>query len=147
MGHAEPNAGHRAMARLDPDLLITQNVDGLHEAAGSRQVVALHGRVSEVVCLGCRQVTPRAALQERLAELNAGWLAEHASAAMRPDGDVELEETDGFVVPGCDACGGAAQAARGLLRRERARPSGWPAATPRSRPSARTASCWSPARR
>lgn len=106
MGHAEPNDGHRAMARLDPDLLITQNVDGLHEAAGSRQVVALHGRVSEVVCLGCGAVTPRAALQERLAELNAGWLAEHASAAMRPDGDVELEETDGFVVPGCDACGG-----------------------------------------
>jgi NAD-dependent SIR2 family protein deacetylase len=106
MGHAEPNAGHRAMARLDPDLLITQNVDGLHEAAGSRQVVALHGRVSEVVCLGCGAITPRAALQERLAELNAGWLAEHASAAMRPDGDVELEETDGFVVPGCDDCGG-----------------------------------------
>lgn len=106
MGHAEPNAGHRAMARLDPDLLITQNVDGLHEAAGSRQVVALHGRVSEVVCLGCGRVTPRAALQARLAELNAGWLAEHASAAMRPDGDVELEETDGFVVPGCDDCGG-----------------------------------------
>ncbi|KRF01452.1 NAD-dependent deacetylase [Nocardioides sp. Soil777] len=106
MGHAEPNAGHRAMARLDPGLLITQNVDGLHEAAGSRQVVALHGRVSEVVCLGCGAITPRAALQERLAELNAGWLAEHASAAMRPDGDVELEETDGFVVPGCDGCGG-----------------------------------------
>jgi NAD-dependent SIR2 family protein deacetylase len=106
MGHAEPNAGHRAMARLDPDLLITQNVDGLHEAAGSRQVVALHGRVSEVVCLGCGRITPRAALQARLAELNAGWLAEHASAAMRPDGDVELEETDGFVVPGCDDCGG-----------------------------------------
>ncbi len=106
MGHAEPNAGHRAMARLDPDLLITQNVDGLHEAAGSRRVVALHGRVSDVVCLGCGRVTPRAALQARLAELNAGWLAEHASAAMRPDGDVELEETDGFVVPGCDDCGG-----------------------------------------
>lgn len=106
MGHAEPNAGHRAMARLDPDLLITQNVDGLHEAAGSRQVVALHGRVSEVVCLGCRQVTPRTALQDRLAALNAGWLARHAAAAVRPDGDAELAETDGFVVPGCDDCGG-----------------------------------------
>ncbi|KRF37858.1 NAD-dependent deacetylase [Nocardioides sp. Soil805] len=106
MGHAEPNAGHRALARLDPELLITQNVDGLHEAAGSRQLVALHGRVSEVVCLGCRRVTPRAALQERLAHLNAGWLAEHAAAAMRPDGDVELEQTDGFVVPGCAECEG-----------------------------------------
>ena len=68
--------------------------------------MALHGRVSEVVCLGCREVSPRTALQQRLAELNAGWLAEHAAAAMRPDGDVELEETDGFVVPGCDDCGG-----------------------------------------
>ena len=107
MGHAQPNAGHRALARLDPELLITQNVDGLHEAAGSRRVVALHGRVSEVVCLGCRALTPRAALQERLAHLNAGWLARHGTAAMRPDGDVELEHTDGFVVPGCDTCGGA----------------------------------------
>lgn len=106
MGHAEPNAGHRALARLDPELLITQNVDGLHEAAGSREVVALHGRVSEVVCLGCRRITPRTTLQQRLAELNAGWLATHAAAAMRPDGDVDLETTDGFVVPGCAECGG-----------------------------------------
>jgi NAD-dependent SIR2 family protein deacetylase len=106
MGHAQPNAGHRALARLDPELLITQNVDGLHEAAGSRRVVALHGRVAEVVCLECRQVTPRTALQDRLAHLNAGWLARHATAAMRPDGDVELEHTDGFLVPGCDDCGG-----------------------------------------
>jgi NAD-dependent SIR2 family protein deacetylase len=106
MGYAEPNAGHRALARLDPELLITQNVDGLHEAAGSRRVVALHGRVAEVVCLECRRVSPRTALQERLAHLNAGWLAEHAMAAMRPDGDVDLEHTHGFVVAGCEECGG-----------------------------------------
>ena len=106
MGHARPNDGHRALARIDPELLITQNVDGLHEAAGSRRVVALHGRVADVVCLDCRDVSARTALQERLADLNAGWLVRHGSAATRPDGDVELDETEDFVVPGCDGCGG-----------------------------------------
>jgi len=105
MRGAEPNAGHFALARLDPSLLITQNVDGLHERAGSRSVVALHGRISEVVCLSCRSVTPRPALQERMALLNADWISRHASVATRPDGDVDLEETSGFVVPRCP-CGG-----------------------------------------
>lgn len=105
MRRAEPNAGHRALAALDPDLLITQNVDGLHEAAGTRRLVALHGRIADVVCLGCRRTTPRAALQERLEELNPGWLGAHAAVASRPDGDVELEDTAGFVVPACAECG------------------------------------------
>ncbi len=109
MRGAAPNAGHRALARLDPGrlrLLITQNVDGLHERAGSRSVVALHGRISEVVCLSCREVSPRAALQERLSELNPDWLETHADVASRPDGDVELDDTSGFVVPSCSSCGG-----------------------------------------
>jgi NAD-dependent SIR2 family protein deacetylase len=106
MGTAEPNAGHRALAAIDPDLLITQNVDGLHERAGSRRLVALHGRVAEVVCLGCRRVTARTALQQRLAALNPGWLETYAAAAVRPDGDVDLDETRSFVVPACEACGG-----------------------------------------
>jgi NAD-dependent SIR2 family protein deacetylase len=105
MRGASPNAGHRALARLDPTLLITQNVDGLHEAAGSRSLVALHGRIADVVCLSCRAVSPRAALQDRLTDANPGWLERHAAAATRPDGDVDLEETSGFVVPRCD-CGG-----------------------------------------
>src|SRR3954465_1735410 len=62
MRRADPNAGHRALAAIDPDLLITQNVDGLHEAAGSRRLVALHGRISDVVCLSCRHTTSRARL-------------------------------------------------------------------------------------
>ena len=62
MGRALPNDGHRALAALDPGLLITQNVDGLHEAAGSRRLVALHGRVADVVCLSCRTTSSRAAL-------------------------------------------------------------------------------------
>ncbi len=106
MQGAEPNAGHRALAALDPTLLITQNVDGLHERAGSRRVVALHGRISDVVCLGCREVTPRARLHERMDALNPGWAESRAGVATRPDGDVDLEDTDGFVVPACAACGG-----------------------------------------
>ena len=110
MRRALPNAGHHALAALERagavPLLITQNVDGLHEAAGSRAVCALHGRISEVVCLACGSVTTRAALQARLAELNPGWGDRHADVAVRPDGDVELSDTAGFVVPGCERCGG-----------------------------------------
>jgi NAD-dependent SIR2 family protein deacetylase len=106
MRHAEPNAGHRALARLDPDLLITQNVDGLHEAAGSQRLVALHGRISDVVCLSCRATTSRARLEERMAQANPGFGEAHADALTRPDGDVELDDTAGFVVPDCEGCGG-----------------------------------------
>ncbi|WP_296605231.1 Sir2 family NAD-dependent protein deacetylase [Nocardioides sp.] len=106
MGRAEPNAGHHALARIAPDLLITQNVDGLHERAGTPRLVALHGRIADVVCLGCRATTSRADLQERLVELNPCFAERHAAAAVRPDGDVELDDTDGFVVPDCAECGG-----------------------------------------
>ncbi len=110
MGTAQPNDGHRALAALEQQsrmrLLITQNVDGLHEAAGSRALVALHGRISEVVCLDCRHCFPRTTLQRRLGELNPGWLAAHHEATVRPDGDVELDEVDGFRVPACESCGG-----------------------------------------
>jgi NAD-dependent SIR2 family protein deacetylase len=106
MRTAEPNHGHRALARLDPDLLITQNVDGLHEAAGSRRLVALHGRVADVVCLSCRRTTSRSRLEERMALANPGFAESHTDVLTRPDGDAELEETAGFVVPDCDGCGG-----------------------------------------
>ena len=105
MGHAEPNDGHRALAALDPLLLITQNVDGLHEAAGSRRMVALHGRVADVICLSCRETSARAALERVLDDLNPDWIERHGAALTKPDGDVELDETDDFVVPTCE-CGG-----------------------------------------
>ncbi|MEQ4523177.1 Sir2 family NAD-dependent protein deacetylase [Nocardioides kribbensis] len=107
MRHADPNTGHRALVEVDPDLLITQNVDGLHERAGSPRLVALHGRLADVVCLGCRRTTSRAALHERLSALNPDFGAGHDDAETRPDGDVELEAslTESFVVPDCD-CGG-----------------------------------------
>lgn len=110
MGAAKPNPGHRALARLEAagrvGLLITQNVDGLHEAAGSRRVCALHGRIADVVCLGCGTRSRRSTLARRLEELNPGWAARHLGAADRPDGDVDLDDTAGFVVPGCEHCGG-----------------------------------------
>ena len=110
MGSAEPNGGHRALARLEQHgqvpFLITQNVDGLHEQAGQRSMVALHGRISEVVCLDCGGRTHRTQMQQRLGEANPGWVEAHAEVATRPDGDVELDETAAFVVPPCDGCGG-----------------------------------------
>ena len=106
MGRALPNDGHRALAALDPRLLITQNVDGLHEAAGSRSLVALHGRVADVICLGCRTTSSRAALERELDALNPGWLERHGWVESRPDGDVDLDDTHDFVVPRCP-CGGA----------------------------------------
>lgn len=111
MGSAVPNAGHRALTRIDPELLITQNVDGLHEQAspelaGSGRIVTLHGRVADVICLSCRTVSPRRDLQERMEVLNAGWAEAHADVESRPDGDVALEETQDFVVPDCEICGG-----------------------------------------
>ena len=110
MRRATPNPGHDAVARLEADglcrMLITQNVDGLHEAAGSRRLCALHGRIADVVCLSGRSRTSRSALQSRLSDLNPTWAADHADAVVRPDGDVELTGTTGFVVPGCDSCGG-----------------------------------------
>ena len=110
MRRADPNDGHRALAQVEASgrlrLLITQNVDGLHEAAGSRAVCALHGRIADVVCLTCRDRTSRATLHARLAALNPGWRERHVDVEVRPDGDVDLDDTSGFAVPGCSRCGG-----------------------------------------
>ena len=107
MQRAEPNAGHRALAGIDPDLVITQNVDGLHERAGTRRLIALHGRIAEVVCLDCGEVSSRTDLHERLEALNPAYVEERARGLeVRPDGDVALEATPGFVVADCRRCGG-----------------------------------------
>jgi len=106
MRGAAPNAGHHALAALDPELLITQNVDGLHEAAGSRRVVALHGRIADVICLSCRHTSSRASLAGRMIAANPGYSSAHADVELLPDGDVELDDTDDFVVPACESCGG-----------------------------------------
>jgi NAD-dependent SIR2 family protein deacetylase len=104
---AAPNEGHRAFAALEQRGLlqgvITQNVDRLHHAAGSRRVVELHGALAEVVCLGCGRLEARASLQARLTLLNPRW---ESDAELAPDGDAELAEVDGFRVADCLACGG-----------------------------------------
>jgi NAD-dependent SIR2 family protein deacetylase len=110
MRRAVPNGGHAALARLQRTgpltTLVTQNVDGLLEQAGSTRMVALHGRIADVVCLACGERTGRRRLHERLGALNPGFTEQHASAVVRPDGDVELADTRGFEVPGCEGCGG-----------------------------------------
>jgi len=81
-------------------------VDRLHQAAGSRAVVDLHGRLDRVRCMGCVARLPREAMQRRLAALNPAWDALEAGRA--PDGDADLEAADfsGFEVPPCPHCGG-----------------------------------------
>ena len=107
---ARPNVAHRALAQLEErgqcELLLTQNVDGLHQAAGSHAVVDLHGRLDMVRCMACEQRTPRADLQRRLVERNPAWAALVADTA--PDGDADLEgrDFDAIDVPECEACGG-----------------------------------------
>ncbi|HEV2213411.1 MAG TPA: NAD-dependent protein deacetylase [Gammaproteobacteria bacterium] len=107
---AEPNAAHRALARLERAgrvvHLVTQNVDGLHQKAGSRRVTDLHGRLDGVECLGCGAETPRADFQLRLQAGNAGWVMPPAPSA--PDGDADLDGVDfsAFRVPACECCGG-----------------------------------------
>ena len=107
---ARPNAAHAALAALEAqgrcEVLLTQNVDGLHQAAGSASVIDLHGRLDGVVCLGCAAVSRRERLQRRLAQANVDWLSLEAGPA--PDGDADLEGRDFslFQVPACEACGG-----------------------------------------
>lgn len=107
---SQPNAAHRSLAALERagviTGLITQNVDRLHHAAGSRRVVELHGALHEVHCLDCGAVEPRESLQQRLLVLNPGWA--QAQAEVAPDGDAELSDDRirRFVVAGCRRCGG-----------------------------------------
>jgi NAD-dependent SIR2 family protein deacetylase len=105
---ARPNAGHRAIAALQQRGLVrgivTQNVDGLHQAAGARDVIELHGGLDLVVCLSCGLRDTRRSLDARLREANADFAA--AVARINPDGDAELsdEQLDGFVPVGCGYC-------------------------------------------
>ena len=107
---AHPNPAHYALAGLEAagkiDTLITQNVDRLHSAAGSRRVIDLHGDLAKVRCLDCDDVFARADFQAALKAANAGWHAE--VFRYKPDGDAELAEHshDDFTVPGCPECGG-----------------------------------------
>ncbi|MFD5413908.1 NAD-dependent protein deacetylase [Streptomyces nojiriensis] len=109
-GRARPNAGHRAVAAFGRhgllSAVITQNVDGLHQAAGSEDVVELHGSLNRVVCLSCGSFSTRRELARRLEEANAGF--EPVAARLNPDGDADLtdEQVGDFTVMSCSECGG-----------------------------------------
>lgn len=107
---ARPGPAHHALARLERagvvSGLVTQNVDRLHHAAGSVDVVELHGALAETVCLECGRLEPRDALQGRMHAVNPAFAT--SAAHMAPDGDAELADdlVRGFVVPGCADCDG-----------------------------------------
>jgi NAD-dependent SIR2 family protein deacetylase len=111
LARATPNGGHRALARLEAHgqigFVLTQNVDGLHQQAGSHAVLELHGNIHAVVCLECRSQFPRAFVQAQLLDANPGLAG--AMAAPAPDGDAHLEPEalDHFRLPSCVHCGGA----------------------------------------
>ena len=110
VARAQPNAAHRALAELERrghiELLVTQNVDRLHQRAGSRKVVDLHGRLDRVRCMACRRRLDRDGFQQQLEQANPDWLQHEAEIA--PDGDVYLEGVDfsRFEIPPCPHCGG-----------------------------------------
>jgi NAD-dependent SIR2 family protein deacetylase len=110
IARARPNAGHYAVAELSRSGLltgvITQNVDGLHQAAGADEVTELHGSLYRVACLACGERTSRVALDARLRAANPGWAA--SAEGMKPDGDAEVSEEAiaSFAVVDCLTCGG-----------------------------------------
>jgi NAD-dependent SIR2 family protein deacetylase len=107
---ALPNDAHYALANLEAkgkcQTLLTHNVDRLHQAAGSRAVIDLHGRLDLVRCTACSATNRRANFQDELVQLNAAWVDLDALAL--PDGDADLDHLDfsGFAVPACGSCGG-----------------------------------------
>lgn len=110
MSRAAPNPAHTGLAELEVRgrvaALITQNVDGLHVAAGSRELCELHGSIHRVMCLGCGDRVPRERVQHRLLADNPRLAT--AAAAPLPDGDADLaaELTAGLAIPACERCGG-----------------------------------------
>ena len=107
---AQPNAGHKALARLETTGnltgVLTQNVDGLHQAAGSQEVLELHGSLARVRCLACGQLETRSRVQRRMAHLNPELEAQ--SVVFAPDGDADVTQKliSGFEVPSCLRCRG-----------------------------------------
>jgi NAD-dependent SIR2 family protein deacetylase len=107
---ARPNDAHRALAYLQQQhrvgQLVTQNVDRLHQAAGSREVIDLHGRIDLVRCMDCQRRHPRDDLQADLLRLNPDWAGVDALQAPDGDADVERQDFSRFQVPACTQCGG-----------------------------------------
>jgi NAD-dependent SIR2 family protein deacetylase len=112
---AAPNPGHLALAALERQgtvgHVITQNVDGLHQRAGSARLIELHGNIHHVVCLACRASYARASIQQRLLDDNPHLHHADEQVKALPDGDaqVEPEALEQFTIPDCERCGGVLQ--------------------------------------
>ncbi len=109
MSNAKPNPSHFALARAESlgrvQHLITQNVDSLHQQAGSKNVTELHGRLDQVVCMSCSKRFDRSVMDDLIVELNPG-IKKDLSVEFTPDGDAEVEATADFNVPSCEKCSG-----------------------------------------
>lgn len=107
---AQPNSAHQALVKLQQlgmvSCLVTQNVDGLHQRAGSQSVIDLHGRVDSVSCMACGHKYPRTSLQTWLEAQNPEYAL--LAGGIAPDGDADLDHLDysAMQVPDCEHCGG-----------------------------------------
>lgn len=114
MRDAQPNGLHRVLSQWElqgrAEMLITQNVDGLHRRAGSERLVELHGRVDRVVCMHCGSFFSRDQVQARLEQFNSDLLVhfQQLAVGVRPDGDAELGVVDynDLICPPCEHCSG-----------------------------------------
>jgi NAD-dependent SIR2 family protein deacetylase len=109
IANAKPNAGHFVLAQAESlgriGHIITQNVDSLHQQAGSKKVTDLHGRLDQVICMSCRLSLPRLDMDGFIEELNPGITKDQA-VEFTPDGDAEVEATADFRIPSCPKCDG-----------------------------------------
>jgi NAD-dependent SIR2 family protein deacetylase len=110
LSEASPNAAHYELAEMERTgyvhQLVTQNVDGLHQRAGSKRVIDLHGRITQVLCLVCGALHPRAEIQALLEAANSEWLDLSGNSAPDGDADVEPDALEDIRVPDCPHCGG-----------------------------------------
>jgi NAD-dependent SIR2 family protein deacetylase len=109
IANAKPNGSHFALAQAESlgriSHIVTQNVDSLHQQAGSRKVTELHGRLDKVVCMSCRTLIDRLRMDSLIEEVNPS-IKKDMSVEFTPDGDAEIEATADFQIPPCPSCGG-----------------------------------------
>jgi NAD-dependent SIR2 family protein deacetylase len=109
IANAKPNASHFALAQAESlgrvAHVVTQNVDSLHQQAGSKKVTDLHGRLDQVVCMSCQVLLPRLQMDQLIEELNYG-IRKDLNVEFTPDGDAEVEATADFKIPNCPSCQG-----------------------------------------
>jgi NAD-dependent SIR2 family protein deacetylase len=109
IANAKPNGSHFALAQAESlgriSHIVTQNVDSLHQQAGSKKVTELHGRLDQVVCMSCGVSIDRLKMDDLIEKLNP-LILKDLSVEFTPDGDAEIEATADFRIPPCAGCGG-----------------------------------------